>query len=232
MHPTNAGASRNFGAGEQWTGHVFSVICQVHTTICVAVETLPISGATVVVLRVPVSGRAMRGSAPRQIGTVCAPVDVLSSGLGALRGRSVAARCLDAPDERRCLAFGLSLWYAMKRAAHRWRSPQRAWRLSFCFSCCALLELVCKTDGDLRSADRFVATGGSSTRVCRVPDDCSRITRDGRGVFAATCYYRLGQLDRCGSWCVLLNVSQLCQRATSCGCVGSWRRFSCWRRYH
>ena len=39
------GASGNFGASKQWTGRVCSVICQVHTNICVAVKTVPIFDA-------------------------------------------------------------------------------------------------------------------------------------------------------------------------------------------
>ena len=43
------GASGNLGAGERWAGRVCSVICQVHSNIFVAVKTVPILDATVVV---------------------------------------------------------------------------------------------------------------------------------------------------------------------------------------
>jgi len=42
-------ASGNIGTGEQRADRVCSVICQVHTKICVAAKTGPISDATVVV---------------------------------------------------------------------------------------------------------------------------------------------------------------------------------------
>jgi len=74
------GASGNLGASEQWAGRVCSVIYQVHTKIFVAVKTVPISDAIVVVAGVLCLGGPC-ASLHRSRLAQSAPVGVLSSAL-------------------------------------------------------------------------------------------------------------------------------------------------------